>query len=120
VNEGLLCNLLFTFLLLYKIPPNAIALIVYRIMVITGDLISLAKSKRTITLFSIILSVAELMISGIVTAQGQGWGKIVGIAITTLLVIIFVMRFLKTKKFMSTALMIIGGAATLFVAIHTS
>lgn len=100
--------------------PSAIALLAYGVVAIAGGIIGFAKSKSKISLISGSLSGVGLLISGIATAQGQGWGKIAGIAIATLLVIVFVTRFLKTKKFMPAGLMIIGGAATLFVAILTS
>ncbi|MFM7886110.1 MAG: TMEM14 family protein [Pseudanabaena sp.] len=99
---------------------SVIALLAYGIVAIAGGIIGFAKSKSKISLISGSLSGVGLLISGINTAQGQGWGKIAGIAIVSLLVIVFAMRFLKTQKFMPAGLMNFSGIATLFVVILIS
>lgn len=103
-----------------NLSPSAIALIVYGVVAIVGGIIGFAKSQSKVSLISGSISGVGLLVSGIASAQAQGWGKITGMAIASLLVIVFVVRLIKTQKFMPAGLMILGGVATLFVAILTS
>jgi len=97
--------------------PSTIALIAYGVVAIIGGIFGFAKSKSKASIISGSISGLGLLISGIASAQNQEWGKIAGMAIAALLVIVFVVRLIKTKKFMPAGLMIIGGIATLCAAI---
>jgi uncharacterized membrane protein (UPF0136 family) len=100
--------------------PITIALIVYGIIAIIGGLIGFAKSQSKVSLISGSISGVGLLVSGSAAAQSQEWGKITGMAIASLLVIVFIVRLLKTKKFMPAGLMILGGVVTIGVAILPS
>ncbi|PZU98819.1 MAG: hypothetical protein DCE90_03150 [Pseudanabaena sp.] len=97
--------------------PSTIALITYGVVAIIGGVFGFVKSQSNASIISGSISGLGLIISGIAAAQNQEWGKIAGIAIASLLVIVFVVRLIKTKKFMPAGLMIIGGMATLCAAI---
>lgn len=99
--------------------PSNIAMITYGVIAIIGGIIGFvkSKSKSKASIVSGSISGLGLIISGFASTQNQEWGKIAGIAIASLLVIVFVVRLIKTKKFMPAGLMIIGGMATLCAAI---
>jgi uncharacterized membrane protein (UPF0136 family) len=97
--------------------PSTIALIIYGVVAIAGGIIGFAKSQSKASIISGSISGVGLLVAGAATAQNQEWGRIAGMAIATLLVIVFIVRLIKTKKFMPAGLMIIGGIATLGVAI---
>ena len=100
--------------------PSTLALIIYGVIAIVGGIIGFVKSQSKASLVSGSISGVGLLVSGIAAAQNQEWGKIVGMAIATLLIIVFIVRLIKTKKFMPAGLMIIGGIATLGAAILSS
>lgn len=100
--------------------PSTIALLVYGVIAIIGGIIGFTKSQSKASIISGSISGAGLLIAGAATAQNQEWGKIVGMAISALLVIVFIVRLIKTKKFMPAGLMILGGVGTLGLAILPS
>jgi len=97
--------------------PSTIALIIYGVIAIVGGIIGFAKSQSKVSIISGSVSGVGLLIAGAAAAQNQEWGKIAGMAITALLVIVFMVRLIKTKKFMPAGLMILGGVVTLGAAI---
>jgi uncharacterized membrane protein (UPF0136 family) len=97
--------------------PSTIALIVYGVIAIVGGIMGFIKSQSKVSLISGSISGAGLLIAGIAAAQNQEWGKITGMAISSLLVIVFIVRLIKTKKFMPAGLMILGGVVTLGAAL---
>ena len=97
--------------------PSTIALLVYGVIAIVGGIIGFAKSQSKASIISGSISGVGLLVAGTAAAQNQEWGKIVGMAITVLLVIVFIVRLIKTKKFMPAGLMILGGITTLGTAI---
>lgn len=97
--------------------PSTIALIIYGVVAIIGGIIGFTTSQSKASIISGSISGAGLLIAGVAAAQNQEWGKIVGMAISALLVIVFIVRLIKTKKFMPAGLMILGGVVTLGVAI---
>ncbi|MCA6503701.1 MAG: TMEM14 family protein [Pseudanabaena sp. M135S2SP2A07QC] len=100
--------------------PSTIALLVYGVIAIIGGIIGFTKSQSKASIISGSISGAGLLIAGAAAAQNQEWGKIVGMAISALLVIVFIVRLIKTKKFMPAGLMILGGVGTLGLAILPS
>jgi uncharacterized membrane protein (UPF0136 family) len=100
--------------------PSTIALLVYGVVAIIGGIIGFVKSQSKASIISGSISGVGLLVSGIAAAQSQEWGKITGMAIAALLVIVFVVRLIKTKKFMPAGLMILGGVATLGSALLTA
>jgi uncharacterized membrane protein (UPF0136 family) len=102
------------------LSPSTIALIIYGIIAIIGGIIGFIKSQSKASVISGSISGTGLLIAGIAAAQSQEWGKIAGMAIAALLIIVFIVRLIKTKKFMPAGLMILGGVATLAIAILSS
>ena len=100
-----------------NLSPSASVLLVYGVVAIAGGLIGFIKSRSKVSLISGSISGVGLLVSGIAVTQRQEWGKIAGIAIASLLVIVFIVRLIKTKKFMPAGLMIFGGGITLATAI---
>ena len=99
--------------------PSTISLLVYGVVAIVGGLIGFVKSQSKASLISGSISGVGLLVSG-AAAQNLEWGRITGMAIASLLVIVFIVRLIKTKKFMPAGLMILGGFITLGVAILPS
>ena len=100
--------------------PSTLALIGYGVVAIIGGFIGFVKSQSKVSIISGTISGGGLLIAGAAAAQNQEWGKIAGMAIASLLVIVFMVRLIKTKKFMPAGLMILGGVVTLGIAIVSS
>ncbi|GBO53220.1 hypothetical protein APA_1127 [Pseudanabaena sp. lw0831] len=100
-----------------NLSPSTIALLVYGVIAIVGGIIGFAKSQSKASIISGSISGVGLIVSGLAAVQNQEWGKISGMAISAMLVIVFIVRLLKTKKFMPAGLMILGGVATLGAAL---
>jgi uncharacterized membrane protein (UPF0136 family) len=90
-----------------------VAIIAYGILAIGGGIMGYVKSQSQASLISGIVSGVLLLVAGAVQLGGQDWGKFLGIAIASALVLVFIIRLVKTKKFMPAGLMIIAGMATL-------
>ena len=95
--------------------PPAIALIIYGLLACIGGAIGFAKSQSQVSLISGGISGLGLIGSGLAAASGQSWGRNSGIAIALILTITFIVRIIKTQKFMPAGLMIAGGVATLVI-----
>jgi uncharacterized membrane protein (UPF0136 family) len=70
--------------------PSTIALLVYGAVSIIGGIIGFAKSQSKATIISGSISGVGLIVAGTAAAQNQEWGKIAGMAIAALLVIVFI------------------------------
>ncbi len=94
-----------------------VAIISYGVLAIGGGIMGYVKSQSQASLISGIVSGVLLLIAGGVQLAGQDWGKFLGIAIAAALVMLFIIRLVKTKKFMPAGLMIMAGIATLGVVL---
>jgi len=56
--------------------------------------------------------------SALLQLQGQPWGLIIAVGVTVVLLLAFMMRWLKTRKFMPAGLMLILGLPTLGLMIN--
>ncbi len=92
---------------------GVIAVITYGILALLGGIMGYVKSQSQASLISGIVSGSLLLASGGLQLGGQDWGKFLGIAIATALILVFVVRLVKTRKFMPAGVMIIAGIATL-------
>jgi uncharacterized membrane protein (UPF0136 family) len=90
-----------------------IAAIAYAILAIGGGIMGYLQVKSKMSLISGIGSGLLLLAGGIAQLQGLSWGWPLSIAVTTLLIAVFVMRWLKTRKFMPAGLMIAAGVVAL-------
>ncbi|MGD1704513.1 TMEM14 family protein [Dapis sp. BLCC M229] len=95
-----------------------IAAIAYGILAIVGGIIGYTKVGSKISLISGSVSGLLLIISGIIQLIGIYWGLIFSIVITTILVITFIIRLVKTRKMMPAGLMILTGIAAVAVMVY--
>ncbi len=92
---------------------SIVAAIAYGVLSIVGGIWGYVKSQSKASIISGSISGALLIATGIAKLQGFTWGQPAGLAIAGLLVVVFIVRLVKTKKFMPAGLMIIAGLATL-------
>ena len=92
---------------------GVIATIAYGILAIGGGIMGYVKSQSQASLISGTVSGILLVVASGLQIIGQDWGKYLGIAIAAALVVVFIIRLVKTRKFMPAGLMIVGGVATL-------
>ncbi|MEM1169754.1 MAG: TMEM14 family protein [Cyanobacteria bacterium P01_H01_bin.35] len=95
-----------------------IAALTYGILAIVGGIIGYTKVGSKISLISGSISGLLLIISGIIQLIGINWGLIFSIVITTILVITFIIRLVKTRKMMPAGLMILTGIAAVTVMVY--
>ena len=86
---------------------------IYGILAIVGGIIGYLTARSKPSLISGIVSGLLLLIGVLRAAQGIASGLWVVKIVTLVLVVVFIIRLIKTKKFMPAGLMVIGGIATL-------
>ncbi|MDY6780978.1 MAG: TMEM14 family protein [Cyanobacteriota bacterium] len=91
---------------------SIIATIAYGLLALAGGIMGYVKVKSQASLISGTVSGILLILAAIASLNGQAWGIFVAAAITVVLIIVFVIRFLKTRKFMPAGLMIVAGIPT--------
>ena len=87
--------------------------LIYGILAIVGGIIGYLTARSKPSLISGIVSGLLLLIGVLRAAQGIASGLWVVKIVTLVLVVVFIIRLIKTKKFMPAGLMEIGGVATL-------
>lgn len=87
--------------------------IAYGVMAGLGGVLGYVKASSQTSLLSGSLSGILLVISGIAQQQGATWGLPLAIGVTILLIIVFSVRFVKTRKLMPAGLMVIAGILAL-------
>jgi uncharacterized membrane protein (UPF0136 family) len=90
-----------------------IAAIAYGLLALVGGVMGYAKVKSTASLVSGTVSGILLILAAIAYLVGQSWGLILATAITAILIVVFIVRFAKTRKFMPAGLMIVVGVPVL-------
>jgi uncharacterized membrane protein (UPF0136 family) len=93
--------------------PATIMTLIYAVLSIVGGIIGYQQAGSKPSLISGVITGILLLIGAIGVLQGQLWGVWLAIAITLLLVIVFVFRLIKTRRFMPAGLMVIVGIGTL-------
>ncbi|MEM1309600.1 MAG: TMEM14 family protein [Cyanobacteria bacterium P01_H01_bin.153] len=86
---------------------------IYAVLAIAGGIIGYQKAASRPSLISGSISGPLLIIGGIGLVQEQLWGAWLAIAVTLLLVIVFIARLIKTRRLMPAGLMVIVGVITL-------
>ncbi len=86
--------------------PGIMAAIAYGVLAVVGGIMGYMKAKSKISLLSGVLCGLLLISGGILQLQGMSWGLILATLIAALLVIVFTIRLLKTRKLMPAGLMI--------------
>ncbi|MEH2299274.1 MAG: TMEM14 family protein [Nostoc sp.] len=105
---------------------SIIAALAYGVLAIVGGIIGYIQAKSKVSLLSGSISGLLLILAAYFQLQGQTWGSILAVLITTVLVVVFGFRLAKTRKFMPAGLMTILGILALavmanqFVALGTS
>ncbi|MBE9189281.1 hypothetical protein IQ230_02630 [Gloeocapsopsis crepidinum LEGE 06123] len=94
-----------------------IAAIAYGIITIVGGIIGYTKARSTASLISGIISGLLLFAGAILYLQGQAWGFTLALITTAILVVVFTIRFVKTRKFMPAGLMLTLGVLTLIIMV---
>lgn len=92
-----------------------IAAIAYGILAIGGGIIGYVRASSKASLISGIISGLLLLFGAAMRSQGQDWGLILAAFVTVVLVIVFAIRLVKTRKFMPAGLMTVLGVAALVV-----
>ncbi|MEL6130199.1 MAG: TMEM14 family protein [Cyanobacteria bacterium J06627_3] len=87
--------------------------LIYGILAIVGGIIGYLTARSKPSLISGIVSGLLLLIGVFRAAQGIASGLWVVKIVSLALVVVFIIRLIKTKKFMPAGLMVIGGIATL-------
>ena len=87
--------------------------LIYGVLAIVGGVIGYLKARSKPSLISGIVSGLLLIIGALRAAQGIASGLWVVKIVTLVLLIVFIVRLIKTKKFMPAGLMVIGGVVTL-------
>ncbi|MEB3884347.1 TMEM14 family protein [Lyngbya sp. CCY1209] len=95
-----------------------IATIAYGILAIIGGIVGYTKAQSKISLMAGVGSGILLLLGAFLQAQGFGWALIFSLFISVVLVIAFVGRYVKTKKFMPAGLMIILGLFAIAAMIY--
>jgi uncharacterized membrane protein (UPF0136 family) len=94
-----------------------IAAIAYGIIAFVGGIIGYIKVRSTASLISGVISGVLLIAGGVLYLQGQAWGFTLALIITAILVIVFTIRFVKTRRFMPAGLMLTLGLITLVIMV---
>ncbi len=97
------------------IPLAALTTLVYGILSIAGGAMGYKQAGSQVSLISGLISGLLLLIGAYLLFGGVASGPIISAIVSLLLVIVFVARLIKTKKFMPAGLMIIFGAVNLAV-----
>jgi uncharacterized membrane protein (UPF0136 family) len=86
-----------------------IASIAYGILAIVGGVMGYMQAKSKISLLAGCGCGVLLLIAAALQFQGQSWGLLAGTGVTAVLLLAFMMRLIKTRKFMPAGLMLILG-----------
>jgi uncharacterized membrane protein (UPF0136 family) len=87
----------------------AIASICYGLIALVGGIVGYVKSQSQMSLISGSISGVLLLGAGGLQLAGQEWGKWLGLAIACSLIVVFVVRLVKTQKPMPAVPMILAG-----------
>ena len=100
-----------------ELTIQAIASIIYGLLSLGGGIFGYQKSGSKVSLISGVVSGVILFILSAIAIQGGAWAYSIAAIVVGLLVVVFCIRYFKTKKFMPAIPMIALGVATLVVLI---
>ncbi len=90
-----------------------ITAIAYGILALVGGIIGYVQAQSKASLISGVASGLLLIVAGVMQLLGQQAGLILATVITSVLVIVFAIRLIKTRKFMPAGLMSLLGIVSL-------
>ncbi|MGB7250818.1 MAG: TMEM14 family protein [Phormidesmis sp.] len=96
-----------------NIPISAISTLIFGIMAIAGGAIGYKQAGSQVSLMSGLISGLLLLVGAYLLFGGSSAGPILSAVVSLLLVIVFLVRLSKTRKFMPAGLMIILGLVNL-------
>jgi len=99
------------------VNSGVIVAIAYGLLAIIGGILGYMQAQSKISLLAGGGCGIMLLVSALGQFQGQPWGLMSAIVVTAILLIAFMMRWLKTRKFMPAGLMLILGIPSLSVMI---
>lgn len=82
-----------------------------------GGVMGYKSAGSKVSLISGSVSGVILLVAGIASLLEQDWGLALGSIVSAILIIVFLSRLWKTRKFMPAGLMIIAGAIVLVVTV---
>lgn len=88
------------------------AAIGYGILTLIGGIIGYVKAKSQASLISGLVSGLLLIFAGSAQLMGQSWGLTLAAAISAVLAIVFIVRLVKTQKFMPAGMLILASLAS--------
>jgi uncharacterized membrane protein (UPF0136 family) len=97
---------------------GAISSFAYGILAIIGGIIGYIQATSKVSLISGTGFGLLLLLSSFLQFQGQAWGLILAVVVTSVLVVFFAVRLAKTRKFMPAGLMIILGVVALAMMVN--
>ncbi|HCV30054.1 MAG TPA: hypothetical protein DGO89_07370 [Microcoleaceae bacterium UBA9251] len=89
------------------------AAIGYGILTLIGGIMGYVKAKSQASLISGLVSGSLLIFAGTAQLMGQSWGLILAAVISAALVVVFIVRLVKTRKFMPAGMLILASLASL-------
>jgi uncharacterized membrane protein (UPF0136 family) len=96
---------------------GVIITIAYGVLAIVGGVMGYMQAQSKISLIAGCGCGILLVASAILQMQGQAWGLLAAIGVTVVLIVAFIMRWLKTRKFMPAGLMLLLGVPSLGVMV---
>lgn len=97
--------------------PGVLVAIAYGILAIVGGILGYVQAQSKISLMAGVGCGVLLLVSAGLQLQGLAWGLMAAMGVTSLLIVAFLMRWLKTRKFMPAGLMLILGVPSLGILI---
>lgn len=87
----------------------------YGLLLLIGGIYGYLKARSKPSLISGVISGLLLIIAGIIQLQNLSWGLILAQVLTIVLVIVFAIRLIKTRKFMPAGLLLVLSVASLVI-----
>lgn len=101
-----------------KMNLGTAAAIGYGVLTLIGGIMGYIKAKSQASLISGLVSGSLLIFAGTAQLMGQTWGLTLAAAISAVLVVVFIVRLVKTRKFMPAGMLILASLASLGAIVY--